>query len=397
MKAEQLSDALNNLDDGILEETGKLREAHKRRGGTWKRWAAAAACLWVVARALAALPRLVRNGPDPTPTRPVHIDPSLRPLKLPESLGGGFGFEGIMLYDISELGGVSPWNEAMELTRLPVYENGSYNIAGVPVGLGEAAILERLEAAARALDTEILDTEYYYGETPTGTGPVARITAHADGMKIAAYADGGIKVSFEGGLPLPESYRFTDDATDEESEAVLYYLAQRFSKLLGFSRPQLALSGDYTFSGTFHRADAVYDGGESGVEAILNYSFRCASFISNDDGNLTMIRLEDDLACARELGEYPIITAEEARTLLLNGSYITSASYEMPGEGYVAGVELAYRNSKTDEYFLPYYRFYVELPEEARDNGLKTYGVYYVPAVWGQYIANMPVYDGGFN
>ena len=397
MKAEHISDALNDLDGGIIEETGKLRETRKRRGGTWKRWAAAAACLCVAAAAIVTLPRLGRNDPDPKPTVPVHIDPSLLPLQLPEALSGGYGFEGILLYDISELGGFSPWNEAMELTHLPVYENGSYNIAGVPVGLDEGAILERLEAAARALDAEILDTEYYYGEMPTGTGPVARITGHADGMEINAYADGGVSVFFDGRLPLPEGYRFTDDATDEESEAVLNYLVQRFSGLLGFSLPQTVLSGEYTFSGEFRRGYAVYDSGESGTEAILNYSFRSAAFLSDDNGNLMGIRLEDDLASARELGDYPIITAEEARTLLLNGRYLTSVPYEMPGEDYVAGVELAYRNGKRDEYFLPYYRFFVELPEEARDNGLKIYGVYYVPAVWEQYIANMPVYDGGFN
>ena len=402
MKAEHISDALNDLDGGIIEETGKLRGTHKRRGGTWKRWAAAAACLCVAAAAIVTLPRLGRNDPDPKPTVPVHIDPSLLPLQLPEALSGGNGFEGILLYDISELGGVSPWNQSMELTRLPVYENGSYNIAGVPVGLDEYGILERLEAAAQALGAESLELEYERegdsnGAMPAGTGPVVRITGRADGIKISAKADGKVEVTFEGGLPLPEGYQFTDDATDEESEAVLGYLSQRFSRLLDFSQPQTVLSGRYTFGGTFRRGYAVYDGGAGGAEAILNYSFRQAEFYSNDDGNLTMIRLWDDLACARELGEYPIITAVEARTLLLNGHYLTSAPYDMPGEDYVAGVELAYRNGKRDEYFLPYYRFFVELPEEARDNGLKIYGVYYVPAVWEQYIANMPVYDGGFN
>ena len=398
MKAEQFSNVLNDLDDGIIEETGKLRETRKRRGGTWKRWATAAACLCVAAAAaLVTLPWLAQNNPDPTPTAPVHVDPELRPIQLPNFRGGGFGFEGIMLYDISELGGLSPWNESMELTALPVYENGSYNIAGESVGLDEGAILERLEAAARALGAEnFTDTEYQYSVTATGTGPVSYITARADGMKITAYADGKVEISFDAALPLPEGYRFTDNATDEEAEAVLDYLAGRFSGLLGFSRPQFALSGEYFFSGEFHRIDAVYDGGDS-VEAILNYSFRQAEFISDNNGNLRMIRLTDNLACARELGNYPIITADEARTLLLNGSYFTSAPYEMPGEDYVAGVELAYRNSKADEYLLPYYRFYVELPEAARDNGLKTYGVYYVPAVQGRYIADMPVYDGHFN
>ena len=412
MKAEQLSDALNDLDDGIIEETGKLREAHKRRGGTWKRWAAAAACLCVVlAAALAVLERLGRGTVDPGPPGPGYIDPELLPLPLPE-LKGGMGFEGILLYDFSELSGGSPWNESMELTHLPVYEN-NYHPAGLPVGLGEYDILERLEAAARALDAEILDLEYEWAdgstdEIPAGTGlisdqmpedmlPVVRITAHAAGMEIAAYADGSVRVTFEGGLPLPEGYRFTDDAADEEAEAALGYLADRFSRLLGFSQPQTALSGEYDFSGMFHRDYAVYDGGVGGAEAILNYSFRSAMFFPDKDGNLADISLSDSLTCARELGDYPIITADEAKTLLLKGGYITSVPYDLPGEDYVAGVELTYRNSKTDEFFLPYYRFYVELPEEARDNGLKTYGVYYVPAVWARYIANMPVYDGGFN
>ena len=402
MKAEHISDALNDLEDGIIEETDKLRETRRRRGGIWKRWAAAAACLCVVAAAVVALPRLVRNDPDPIPTEPVHIDPGLRPLQLPETLGGGFGFEGILLYDISELGGLSPWNESMELTRLPVYENGSYHPAGLPVGLGEYAILERLEAAAQALGVESLELEYEWegdsnGAMPAGTGPVTRITGHADGMKINAYADGGVTIFFDGRLPLPEEYRFTDDATDGEAEAVLNYLVRRFSDLLGFSRPQTVLSGEYTYSGEFRRGFAVYDGGADSTEAILNYSFRSAAFLSDDDGNLMGIRLEDDLSCARELGDYPIITADEAKTLLQSGRYITSVPYELVGTEHVAGVELAYRNGRTDEYFLPYYRFFVELPEEVRDNGLKTYGVYYVPAVWERYIANMSVYDGRFN
>ena len=397
MKAEQLSDALNDLDEDVIEETGKLRETYKRRGGTWRRWAAAAACLCVAAAALVTLPRLGQGAPDPETPGPVHADPAPLPLQLPETLTGGNGFEGILLYDISELGGGSPWNESMELTVLPVYENGSYNIAGYAVGLGEDAILELLEAAARTLDAEILDTKYYYSEMPTGTGPVYCITGRADGMKIDAYADGGVSVFFDGGLPLPEGYRFADDAADEEAEAVLDHLTQRFSELLGFSRPRTALSVEYFFSGEPNRGYAVYDGGESGAEAILNYSFRCAEFFSDDDGNLRMIRLRDDLACARELGYYPIITVDEARTLLLKGGYLTSVPYELPGEEYVAGVELEYRNGEMDEYFLPYYRFFVELPEQARDNGLKTYGVYYVPAVQERYIANMPVYDGRFN
>lgn len=55
-----------------------------------------------------------------------------------------------------------------------------------------------------------------------------------------------------------------------------------------------------------------------------------------------------------------------------------------------------YNTGEREEYFMPYYRFYVELPEEKRA-GLNNYGAYYVPAVEKEYLTNMPVWDGSFN
>lgn len=40
----------------------------------------------------------------------------------------------------------------------------------------------------------------------------------------------------------------------------------------------------------------------------------------------------------------------------------------------------------------------IPAPDEmGADNGLKTYGAYYVPAIVEEYIADMPIYDGSFN
>ena len=62
-------------------------------------------------------------------------------------------------------------------------------------------------------------------------------------------------------------------------------------------------------------------------------------------------------------------------------------------------MELVYRVGAYEQVWLPYYRFLVELPEEFRpeDKELHDFGAYYVPAVEGKYIANMPTYDGQFN
>lgn len=98
-----------------------------------------------------------------------------------------------------------------------------------------------------------------------------------------------------------------------------------------------------------------------------------------------------------KVGDYPIIDSQQAKELLSKGNYITTAPYEMPGLEYVEKVELGYRAGEREAYFMPYYRFYVELPEDERENGLKTYGAYYVPAVDGAYISNMPTWDGSLN
>ena len=46
MKPEQIHDALNYLDDRLIEETEKLRQ--KKRPSPWKKWTALAACLCLV-------------------------------------------------------------------------------------------------------------------------------------------------------------------------------------------------------------------------------------------------------------------------------------------------------------------------------------------------------------
>ena len=90
---------------------------------------------------------------------------------------------------------------------------------------------------------------------------------------------------------------------------------------------------------------------------------------------------------------------QKASSVSIEGETISTAAtkFKIPGMEYVAKVELMYRNGAHDEYHIPFYRFFVELPELTEDNGMKTYGAYYVPAVHESYISNMPVWDGSFN
>ncbi len=82
---------------------------------------------------------------------------------------------------------------------------------------------------------------------------------------------------------------------------------------------------------------------------------------------------------------------------MAEGSCLTTVPREMPGLEYVKKVELVYRTGDYETYYMPYYRFYVELPEEKREHGLRDYGAYYVPAIDRAYISNMPTWDEGFH
>ena len=107
----------------------------------------------------------------------------------------------------------------------------------------------------------------------------------------------------------------------------------------------------------------------------------------------------------QKLGDYPIITADEARELLFNGNFVTSIPSEelradTVREEDIAAVELVYRPGNVEQIFMPYYRFSIRLrdrEDERSELGLKNYGAFYVPAVESEYLTEMPVWDGTFN
>ena len=99
---------------------------------------------------------------------------------------------------------------------------------------------------------------------------------------------------------------------------------------------------------------------------------------------------------------------EQAEEKLLAGEYRTSVPYPVtrgtrcPGADSIVKTDLVYREGPLEEYLLPYYRFYVALPEMEAEigqlkEGLHIYGAFYVPAVPEEYIADLSVYDGHFN
>lgn len=365
-----------------------------------------AACLVLI---LFAGMRLVwQKAPDDSESQ-------LPMLTIGENLSDGMGFEGLMAYDVSELVNANPWREGAELSVLPVfknpltYHNNYMTVSGADFDAMEKYLLDIAERLG--LDTDNLEvtdnapTEERraailekYGEVPEGYFDPTEVLTEAEGIEISVDIFMTATITFEPAISVPEEYNFFDHASYGDTAALAEYIKKSYHELLDMDNPQVNIhGGDYDINFSQHYQIEFYDGSGDLADQMINYNFnRVVFYLGNDEGNLWLVRIfQPDLS--EKTGDYPIISAEEAKNLLINGNYITTVPYEMPGADYVKKVELVYRTARWEEYYMPYYRFYVELPDEEREGGLKTYGAYYVPAVESQYILDMPLWDGRFN
>lgn len=402
MRGTEFLDKLELVEPAFVEEADAM--PHKKKQNRMK-WGAAAACLalLVCAGAVFFLPKAPKN-------------PSGLPMLSVSESTASMGYEGYMAYDALELVNANPWKEDMALSTLPVYQNpltyDENNIAaGADFGQMKSFLLEvaqRLgldphtlsitddvpDEETKKLVTEKLQTG---GDTvPEGYFDPTKLIAQEDGIEIQVDQSLTATVSFEPARSLPEEYHFTHFASLDEATAVAEYLKTQYSSFLGMEHPQVNIhGGDYNIYAQQMYAIEFFDGSGNETEQIIHYNFNRAAFYCDDDGKLFLARLfRPDLSI--KVGDYPIISVDQARELLAGGSCLTTVPYEMPGLEYVKKVELVYRTGTHEQYYMPYYRFYVELPKEERENGLKTYGAYYVPAVEEAYISNMPTWDGSF-
>lgn len=376
MRGNELLDKMELIAHDYVESADVMP---KRKNSAWLRYCAAAACLALVLFAGAEL--LLRDESD--------SDSDLPMLSISED-AAGMGYEGYLAYDISELVNSNPWRESSAISTLPVYENvlsfdSAFVASGADTDKMRTLILDIAESLG--LDADALTV------TDASTTPVIS----AEGMRIEVSQAMTASVFFEPAISLPEEYNFTYHASYSDKLAAAGYLKSEYREFIGFAEAQVNVyGGDRDIYGRQSYFVEFFDAGGSDAEQIINYNFNRVAFSCDDNGELFIARkYQPDLS--KKLGDYPIISAAQAQELLLRGNYITSVPYALPGGEFIKKVELIYRTGEHEEYYMPYYRFYVELPGEERDNGLKTFGAYYVPAVDSSYISNMPTWDGNFN
>lgn len=401
MKAEELLEAIGSINDKTIHDAKEDRPLPTYK---WVKWVAVAACLSLsVYASILFLPSDILK-PGPEEPGPGQEKPAPGWEELPSN---GMGYEGIMVYSISEIGGANPWTEDSSLSTLPVYKNLAYtDRAGTPICLSESAMLALAEKAAAALGTKTgeIEVEPYFGPAEEYKDMVSSLYATTDIGTIEVDGNGQIDVWFDKPVQLPKEYRFTRSGTsDDEAVRVTSYLLERFSRLLELESPVIDTRIDYDYSGKQRRNYYAYSDSDNLEQRILNYNFNKVEFAPDEKGALLLIRYGNVLSCAEKLGDCPVISLEAARGLLLDGKYLSTVPAELLYGGAIreqdiTKAELVYGSNNLYKVFMPYYRFYIELSEDGEiADGLINYGAFYVPAISSEYLSELSVWDGSFN
>ncbi|MDE6853270.1 MAG: hypothetical protein K2J67_12455, partial [Lachnospiraceae bacterium] len=318
-------------------------------------------------------------------------DPGSLPLlDVAETGNEGMGFEEYIVHDIAELVNGNPWREEDDLSALPVYQN-QFLENEPSSGANEDQMREcLLDIAGRLnLETNSLNINKNSIIAYDEDADYFSLSAQSKGLELEVDQSLTVDIGFDPAVSLPDSYHFSYSSSYGELEKTADYLKEQYSDLIHMKRPQVDISGGgYDMYQWQSYELAFYEAGEYMEENIVNYHFNRIVFYCDEEGKLFLARIfKPDLS--QKIGSYPVITAEEATELLCKGNYITSVPDAFPGKSHVAKRELVYRTGAEEKYFMPYYRFYVELPGTEED-GFKHYGAYYVPAVEQSYLADMP-------
>lgn len=402
MKSEILLQAIGKIDDELIANAGEIRS--KNRIKMWLSCGAVAACIALV----------VFAGSVAGWFSPIESSPELPMLTISED-SGGMGFEGYMAYDISELVNANPWSEDAKLSTLPVFKSKLYrdenmNMRGMDFEAMRAMLLDTAERLGMDTDNLVITDDTPSAEmqaatvekfasmgeeVPDGYFDPTSLIVEQDGIRIEVVPAMNAIITFNPAKVFPNGLGFHYYSPYEDVEKTAEYIKEEYKELLNMYNPITDINGgDYNIYGERGVDLCFYDGAEDLTQRIINYNFYYTSFSCNESEELFHVCVHNcDLS--DKVGDYPIITAKEAKKLLLSGNFVTSVPYDFPGGEYVKKVELIYRTDAG--YYIPYYRFYVELPEAEREGGMKTYGAYYVPAVKEEYIENMPLWDGSFN
>ncbi len=417
MKGLDLFDKIGKIDDKFIIES----ESYKKKS-VIKSFPFIAAASFII-----AISAVIFMMPKSESDLPLIV--------VPNEFQSSMGFEGFKAYDISEIPMLNPIADGNGIDELFVYTNkfpksNFYLVPNPDYQAMQALLFKTAQSLGVNTDNIIIQNNAYTEEEISeALDKLAFIPEEEsydipDNMEITELSDGRIHIGPVGEFNLTEYYIESDGMkisvdttlettvefdnsivatpTSNENPNELYKSAEdiiaNFSDFIDMVNPQIAVrGGGYNIYGEQSFDIYIYEGDESEFDIATNYKFDYIWFMVSEDGSITKaVKYTTDIL--EPIASYPIITLDEAETLLLQGNFISTVPNIAPDGNLVCRVELVYRNDSELLVFIPYYLFYIELPSyKDIELNLSSYGTYYVPAIDGAYIENMPVWDGSFN
>lgn len=418
MKREEFLSVIGDIDDEYIAEAEAYQTSavsKPTRRGLWLRYGSLATCLLI---AFAILIGFEREEAETLQLPQIDMSFILDTVQNSETIDGlpvlhfdkvtaGAGCGNIYIGRNDDLPDNNPWNRKWKFKTLPVYKNTAFgDTSGRPVSVSKDELTHELKRIADELNVQAEDIRYCYAEDAcygyTGNDKENNRACEAeinnDEILLRVSSAKDIYLVYWNGLRVPEEYSVSaSDMTKEQAEELTAYLLSEFHDITGLKNPVVCVSKEYHGSkdGNPTWILKAYEDGDNQAEKLLNYSMNTAEFDLNPDGTLSRVRITRDLMGRKKLGDYPLISLGEAEKLLESGKFFTYRGFDCkPAGSEIEKVELIYRSGELLQNFMPYYAFTVRLSEEEdedfyRDeNGekLKTYSVFYVPAVEGKYI-----------
>lgn len=372
-----LIDMISEIDDELI-----INAEPKAVSATRRKWLPFAACVCIAVLAVTAV--LIGKG--------IRAELPLIDFEISESSAAGA--YAIETDDISAYISANPWNENMKIKALPVYLNTGYTAYRGELLLSESQMLSIAEdIAARLGYTSSSHISHWFDmgivtapNSPIEVDDIASVTLKTDFADINVSSSAEVTVKFNEPQALPEGYSLSLEGDIAIARSTVSYLIEKYGDITGLNdlKPEIKplISDDYLLYFAFS------DGGDD-VSDILGYAFDRCEFIG-DEAFLKAIKWSLRPQFAEYLGDYDIISLQEAKEMLASGEFVIGS--ESPDESDISAYELIYRCSSADKYFMPYYRFYVKNDTLAKI-GKSVFHYYDVPAVELKYFESADIFQ----
>lgn len=195
----------------------------------------------------------------------------------------------------------------------------------------------------------------------------SKISAKNDEVSISINMRYEVEIMWRDGFKFPKGLSL---------EAAGEYFLNTFSNMFRVNNP--VINTNYEYNNI-----EIYDG--TGTEKFVNYQMNKVKINIIDDGVANIIRF-NVAGCPEKVGDYPIISLDEAKERLYNNIYTTIlgvGDYKFTGAEQIGGVDLLYLTHSFWGYDMPYYCFYVKTGDDFDE---KAYFDYYVPAIADEYL-----------